>query len=56
MAVRCNPYHSIDPTDPDVWHDYRDCPNGQQIPQGNRRQGRGPAHYRRCRSCIRMDG
>lgn len=36
------PYHSIDPSDPDVYHDYEDCPNGQQIPPKNRRDGTNP--------------
>jgi hypothetical protein len=54
MAIKTNPYYSIDPTDPDVWHDYSNCPNGQQIPAANRRLGK-PAGYRRCHSCERMD-
>lgn len=39
MAIPSEPYHSIDPTDPDVHHIYEDCPNGQQIPDRNRRDG-----------------
>ena len=47
-------YYSINPTDPDVWHDYDDCPSGQLIPERNRRNGK-PAGYRRCERCIEMD-
>lgn len=53
MAVECSSYHSIEPTDPDVYHDYSDCPNGQQIPSKNWRSGDGG--YPRCGSCRRMD-
>jgi hypothetical protein len=35
------PYHSISPSDPDVYHDHDDCPSGQQIPAHNRRSGTG---------------
>jgi len=30
MATPSSPYHSTDTTDPQVYHDYSDCPNGQQ--------------------------
>ena len=46
-------YYSIDPTDPDVWHDHDNCPAGQQIPARNRREGK-PATHRRCEHCIGM--
>lgn len=53
MAVSCSPYHSINPSDPDVYHDYSDCPNGQQIPAHNRRAGTNG--WPRCGSCRNMD-
>ena len=27
--AKVSPYHSSDPTDPDVYHDHDDCPSGQ---------------------------
>ncbi len=45
-------YYSINPTDPDVYHDHSDCPSGQQIPPANRRAGTGG--YRRCQHCVAM--
>jgi hypothetical protein len=48
--AKVDPYYSINPSDPDVWHDRDDCPNGQQIPAHNRRQGK-PAGYRKCDRC-----
>lgn len=53
MAIPTSPYHSIDESDPDVYHDYEDCPNGQQIPPENRRVGKNG--WPRCGSCERMD-
>lgn len=55
MANPSAAYYSIDPTDPDRWHDYSDCPNGQQIPEENKRWGK-PEGYTRCGSCKRLDG
>ena len=46
------PYHSSNPTDPDVYHDHNDCPSGSQIPDANLRPGTGG--YRRCETCIKM--
>lgn len=37
--VKVSAYHSINPSDPDVYHDHSDCPTGQQIPAHNRRPG-----------------
>ena len=51
--MKVQPYYSIDPTDPDVWHDHDNCPTGQQIPPRNRREGK-PATHRRCEHCIGM--
>ena len=39
MAIPSDPYYSIEPTDPDVHHVFRDCPNGQQIHDDNLRDG-----------------
>jgi hypothetical protein len=33
------PYHSTNPTDPDVHHLYSDCATGQRIPAENRAEG-----------------
>jgi hypothetical protein len=53
---KVSPYYSINPTDPDVWHDHDDCPSGQQIPAKNKRQGEGPNDsYRKCEHCRAMD-
>lgn len=46
-------YHSSNPSDPDVYHDYDDCPTGQQIPPQNKVPGTGG--YRRCMQCIEKD-
>jgi hypothetical protein len=54
MAIRVSPYHSINPTDPDVHHVFSDCPNGQQIPPQNRREGTNG--WPLCGSCQNMGG
>ncbi|CAN5772299.1 hypothetical protein BH23ACT4_BH23ACT4_14100 [soil metagenome] len=53
MATTTTPYHSSDPTDPRVYHDYSDCPNGQQISPENLMPGTG--NLPRCGSCQNMD-
>lgn len=53
MAIKVADYHSTEPSDPDVYHDYSDCPNGQQILPKNRASGRGGNP--RCGNCKRMD-
>lgn len=53
MAIPSSPYYSIDERDPRVYHDYADCPNGQQISPPNRRDGTGGLP--RCGSCERLD-
>lgn len=53
MAEFTSPYHSTDPTDPQVYHDYIDCPNGQQIDPGHKKDGTGGLP--RCGSCERLD-
>ncbi|MFC4614436.1 hypothetical protein ACFO3K_06925 [Cellulomonas algicola] len=50
--MKVAPYHSIDPTDPDVYHDHDNCPSGQQIPARNKRSGTN--EYRRCQHCVQM--
>lgn len=45
-------YYSVNPSDPDVYHDHDDCPEGQQIPARNKRQGTN--RHRRCLSCTKM--
>jgi len=44
-------YYSVNPSDPDVYHDHNDCPTGQQIPAHNRRQGTN--NYPRCAHCTK---
>lgn len=47
------PYHSPESTDPDVYHDYDNCPTGQRILPQNKKPGTGG--YPRCKHCISMD-
>lgn len=54
MAIPSEPYHSIEPTDPDVHHVFEDCPNGQQILPQNRRDGTN--NWPKCGSCVNMGG
>jgi hypothetical protein len=54
MAIKSDPYYSVDPTDPRVHHVYTDCPNGQQIDPPNRRSGTGALPL--CGSCERLGG
>ena len=54
MAIPSAPYHSTDPTDPDVHHIYKDCPNGQQIPPRNFAWGMNG--WPLCGTCERMRG
>lgn len=53
MAIPTSPYHSADKIDLEVFHDYADCPNGQQIKPQNWRRGTGG--LARCGSCERLD-
>ena len=50
--MKVSPYHSSNPTDPDVHHDHGDCPSGQQIPAKNRAAGTGG--HPRCKHCQKM--
>lgn len=50
--MRVPPYHSINPTDPDVHHTFDNCPSGQQIPLRNRRQGTN--NWPLCKHCRDM--
>lgn len=50
--MKVSPYYSINPTDPDVYHDHDNCPSGSQIPQQNRRAGTN--NQRRCLTCTSM--
>jgi hypothetical protein len=51
--AKVSAYHSTNPSDPDVYHDYDNCPTGQQIPARNRASGTGG--NRRCLHCVDMD-
>ncbi|MBU4216070.1 MAG: hypothetical protein KJ792_15645 [Actinobacteria bacterium] len=53
MAIPSTKYYSADERDPRTYHDYSDCPNGQQIRPENRRTGDGGLP--RCGSCKRLD-
>ena len=50
--MKVAPYHSSNPSDPDVYHDQSECPSGKQIPLKNRRVGDGG--YRKCKHCADM--
>jgi hypothetical protein len=51
-VAKVAPYHSSNPSDPDVYHDHDDCPSGQQIPPQNRQGGTGG--YPRCKHCVNL--
>lgn len=51
--TKTSPYHSSNPSDPDVYHDHSDCPSGSQIPASNWQSGTGG--NRRCHTCESMD-
>jgi hypothetical protein len=46
--AKVSPYHSSNPSDPDVYHDHDNCPTGQQIPPQNKMPGTG------CEQCGRQ--
>ena len=54
MAVPSNPYHSTNPTDPDVYRVFSDCPNGEQIPPENFEWGTN--NWDKCGTCVNMGG
>jgi hypothetical protein len=54
MAIPSAPYHSTNPTDPDVYHVFSDCPNGEQIPPEN--WASGANNWDLCGSCKNMGG
>lgn len=54
MAHRVPAYHSTNPSDPDVHHVFSDCPNGEQIPERNKRQGTNG--WPMCGTCRNMGG
>lgn len=47
--MKVKPFHSTNPTDPDVYHECSNCPTGQQIPVHNKALGTGG--HRRCKTC-----
>jgi hypothetical protein len=49
-SMKVSPFHSSNPSDPDVHHDHSDCPTGQQIPERNKVSGTGG--FPRCKQCI----
>ena len=54
MAIPSQPYHSINPNDPDVHHVFSDCPSGQQIAPEDKRWGTN--NWRKCEHCVNMGG
>ena len=50
--MRVAPYHSINPSDPDVHHVYDNCPSGRRIPLSNKRYGTN--RWRLCERCRVM--
>lgn len=50
--TKVSPYHSSNPTDPDVYHVHDNCPSGSQIPAANRVAGKG--NNRVCKTCDSM--
>lgn len=52
LMTKVAPYHSSNPSDPDVYHDHDNCLTGQQIPPANGVAGTGG--YRRCKQCTDM--
>lgn len=47
------PYHSTNPSDPDVHHDHDNGPAGKQIPARNKASGTN--NYRKCKRCIDLN-
>ena len=52
-SMKVSSYHSSNDSDPDVYHDYDNCPTGQQIPSYNKLSGTGG--YLRCKQCVAKD-
>jgi hypothetical protein len=51
--AKCSPYHTSEPETPQVYHDYTDCPSGEQIKPWHKVQGTGGR--RRCEQCVAKD-
>jgi len=54
MAIPSKPYHSTSPTDPDVYHVFSDCPNGEQIAPESFDWGTNG--WDKCGTCKNMGG
>ncbi len=52
--MKVAPFHSSNPSDPDVYHDQSTCPPGSQIPAKNRLPGTGG--NRKCLTCRGIGG
>ena len=50
--MKVAPYHSSDPSDPDVYHDQTICPAGLKIPSANKVPGTGG--HRKCQHCEQI--
>jgi hypothetical protein len=50
--AKVSPYHSTNPSDPDVYHDQDNCPAGQRIPRHNWAPGMND--YDKCDHCRKM--
>lgn len=51
--MRVLAYHSSIPRDPNVYHVYRDCPVGRQVPRTNWRSGTN--RWEQCETCAARD-
>jgi hypothetical protein len=51
--VKVAAYHSSKPSDPEVYHDEHDCPEGEKVPA--RHVASGTGGYRKCEHCAATD-
>ena len=51
--TKVKPFHSSNPTNPDVHHIFVDCHRAELIPPRNRRTGKGG--YRLCIPCFTLE-
>jgi len=53
LMVKVAAYNSSKPSDPEVYHDQHDCPEGQEVPA--RHVVAGTGGYRKCEHCSSRD-
>jgi hypothetical protein len=54
--TKCNPYHTTTEEEPkqrDVYHNYKECPDGMRIKPENKKDGTDGRP--RCDECIALD-